>query len=88
MIGPSRIALSVGVQPKAIALCTAAALFYDEPSDESAVELQKIRHEKGIKYILENICQLDPNEELYALILESINELVKKGWLKEEEVNL
>ncbi len=88
LIGPSRIALSVGVQPKAIALCTAAALFYDEPSDESAVELQKIRHEKGIKYILENICQLDPNEELYALILESINELVKKGWLKEEEVNL
>ncbi|MGN1277394.1 MAG: polysaccharide biosynthesis protein, partial [Floccifex sp.] len=46
LIGPSRIALSVGVKPKAIALCTAAALFYDNEEDESAVKLQQIREEK------------------------------------------
>ena len=86
LIGPSRIALSVGVKPTAIALCTAAALFYDDPDDEAAVELQKIRKEKGIKYILENICELDSNEELYGLILDSVKTLQDKGWLKEEVV--
>ncbi len=47
LIGPSRIALSVGVKPKAIALCTAAALFYYNPEDESSVELKEMRDKKG-----------------------------------------
>lgn len=84
LIGPSRIALSVGVKPKAIALCTAAALFYYNPEDESSVNLKKMREEKGIHYILENVCELNPNEELYSLIIESVKELQKRNWLKED----
>lgn len=87
LIGPSKIALSVGVEPKAIALCTAAALFYDNPEDESAVELQKMRMQNGIGYILENVCGLKPDEKLYTMIIDGIHELQKRGWLK-EEVNL
>lgn len=87
LIGPSKIALSVGVEPKAIALCTAAALFYDNPEDESAVQLQKMRKQYGIGYILENVCGLKPDEKLYTMIIDGIHELQKRGWLK-EEVNL
>ena len=86
LIGPSRIALSVGIKPKAIALCTAAALFYDNPEDESSQELKKLREEKGISYILQNICELDPDEELYSLIMESVQELKDRKWLKEDAI--
>lgn len=83
LIGPSKIALSIGVKPTAIALATAAALFYDEPDDESAMKLQEMRKEHGVEYILQNVCQLKPEEELYQMILSSIDELRAKGWLKE-----
>ena len=83
LIGPSKIALSIGVKPAAIALATAAALFYDEPNDESAMKLQEMRKEHGVEYILQNVCQLKPEEELYQMILNSIDELRTKGWLKE-----
>lgn len=83
LIGPSKIALSIGVKPTAIALAAAAALFYDEPDDESAVKLQAMRKEHGVEYILQNVCQLKPDEELYQMILNGIEELRAKGWLKE-----
>lgn len=83
LIGPSKIALSIGVKPTAIALATAAALFYDESDDESAMKLQQMRKEHGVEYILQNVCQLKPEEELYQMILSSIDELRAKGWLKE-----
>lgn len=83
LIGPSKIALSIGVKPTAIALAAAAALFYDEPDDESAVKLQEMRKEHGVEYILQNVCQLKPDEELYQMILNGIEELRAKGWLKE-----
>lgn len=83
LIGPSKIALSIGVKPTAIALATAAALFYDEPDDESAMKLQQMRKEHDVEYILQNVCQLKPEEELYQMILSSIDELRAKGWLKE-----
>lgn len=84
LIGPSRIALSVGVKPTAIALCTAAALFYEDEQDESSLKLAEMRKEKGIDYILQTVCELDPNEELYAMIKNSVKELQERGWLKEE----
>lgn len=84
LIGPSRIALSVGVKPKAIALATAAALYYEDPQDESAVKLKAMREEHGVEYILRHVCELDPQEELYGMILAGIAELKARGWLKEE----
>lgn len=83
LIGPSRIALSVGVKPTAIALATAAALYYEDPEDEAAVKLKEMREQHGVEYIMQNICELDPKEELYQLILDSIQDLKNRGWLKE-----
>lgn len=81
LIGPAKIALSVGVKPDAIAMATAAALFYKNETDESAVKLKEMREEKGIRYILENVCELNENDELYQLILEKVEYLKKEGWL-------
>lgn len=84
LIGPSKIALSVGVKPKAIALCTAAALFYYNSDDEASIQLKEMREKKGIGYILENVCELKPQEELYQMILNSVKDLQDRNWLKEE----
>lgn len=84
LIGPSKIALSVGVKPKAIALCTAAALFYYNSDDEASIQLKEMREKKGIRYILENVCELKPQEELYQMILDSVKDLQDRNWLKEE----
>ena len=83
-IGPISIALKVGVNPKNIALGCAAAIYYENPEDEVAVELVKIRKEKGVDYILENICKQDLNGPVVKCIKEAIAELKQKGWIKED----
>lgn len=82
-IGPMKIALQAGIQPKAIALGAAAALYFDNPEDRDAVRLKEIRKSKGVDYILETISQIDPNGEVAMLIKEAIEELKAKGWIKE-----
>lgn len=83
-IGPMTIALSIGLEPKSIALGCAAALYYENPEDEVANELVKIRKEKGIDYILENISKLDLNGPVAKCIKEAIETLKAKGWIKED----
>ena len=60
----------------------AAALFFDEKTDESAQELKKLRETKGIPYILTHICGLDQQEELYRRVLEAVEELKREGLVK------
>lgn len=47
LIAPARMALENGVDPKIIIRTIAAALFFDEETDESAQELKKLRETKG-----------------------------------------
>ena len=54
-------------------------LYYDELTDESAVELKRLRETEGIPYILKNICKLDEKEVLYTRILEAVEELKQEG---------
>ena len=82
-VGPIRIALSIGLEPKSIAMGCAAALYYENPEDEVANELVKLRREKGVDYILENISKLDLNGPEVRCIKDAIEELRKKGWIKE-----
>ena len=49
-----------------------------------AVELVKIRKEKGVDYILENICKQDLNGPVVKCIKEAVAELKQKGWIKED----
>ena len=82
-IGPIRIALGIGLEPKSIAMGCAAALYYENPEDEAARELVKLRREKGVDYILEHISKLDLNGPEVKCIREAVEELRKKGWIKE-----
>jgi len=86
LIGCGLISIRSGGSPKAIALATAAALYYDEPTDKGSVELQKMRKEKGIDYILTNISELTDSYEdkkLRQMIHEAVDKLKSKGWIKE-----
>ena len=85
LIGPMKMALKANVKPRAIALATAAALFYQDPNDEDAIRLVKLRKTKGIDYILTTISKLDPNEEIAQLIKAGIDELKQRGWIKDCE---
>lgn len=83
-VAPARYAVKCGCQPWAIARGIAAALFYYAEDDDSAGELQQIRKEKGIEYVLQNICELDENEPLYNLILSEVEYLKKEGLIESE----
>ena len=82
LIAPARMALKHGIDPKTIIRTIAAALYFDEPTDESAVELKELRETKGIPYILTHICGLSSEEELYRRVLEAAEELKQEGLVK------
>ncbi|MGI6000304.1 MAG: hypothetical protein ACOX8J_04755 [Candidatus Merdisoma sp.] len=82
LIAPARMALEHGIDPRTIIRTIAAALFFDEKTDESAQELKKLRETKGIPYILTHICGLDQQEELYRRVLEAVEELKREGLVK------
>lgn len=82
LIGPLKMALKAGVQPKTIALATAAALYYQDPEDADANKLVELRKEKGIDYILTAISKLEKDEEATKLIKKGIEELKQRGWIE------
>lgn len=69
LIAPARLCLSHGVTPAAIVTTIVAALRYDEPSDPSARRLQHLIAQHGLPHALITVCELDPHEPLFDLIL-------------------
>ena len=85
LVGPCRMGIRHGIYPETIIETIAKALFFDEETDESAIELKKMRLEKGIPYVLENICKLDPREPLYKMVLEKVEKIRKEGLVEGHE---
>lgn len=56
-------------QPVYLIKGIAAALAYDFAEDEEAVRLQALRKEKGIEGVLQEVCGLKPEDDLYQAIL-------------------
>lgn len=83
LVGSARLVLDYGFTPHNLAAAIAAALYYDNPVDPIALELKNIREAKGVDYILENICKIEPGEKLETIIKQKINELKSRGWIKE-----
>ena len=79
LIAPCRMALKHGIYPETIIDTIAKALFFDEPSDEAAMKLKKMRKEKGIDFVLQTVCELDPEEPLYKEVLKSVEKIRKQG---------
>lgn len=63
----------------------AKALYFDEPTDESAMKLKEMRQTYGVEYVLQNVCELDKEEPLYAEVLKSVEEIKEQGLVKGHE---
>lgn len=83
LVGSARLVQEYGIRPDNLCIAIAAAMYYESPTDEFAVELKRMRTEEGIDAILEKVCQLDPNGELGTLVKEKIELLKKWGWISE-----
>jgi mannitol-1-phosphate 5-dehydrogenase len=75
LVGPACLCLDEGVNPRALALVIAAALRYDEPTDQSAVALQQCLAEHGLDVALREICGLDPEGPLARLVKSRLPEV-------------
>lgn len=79
LVGPAKLAMSIGLEPKAICLAIAAALFYEDENDKGACELKALRESKGIKYIINKVCGIEEVDPLYDLIMKSVDLLKEKN---------
>ncbi|MGG5333255.1 NAD-binding protein [Enterococcus sp. AZ163] len=83
LIGPAKMALDSGFEPRALAKAIAAALYYDNEEDPVSVKLQEMRKEKGDIKTLEELSGLKENDALLKLVLAAIDELKEKEWIKQ-----
>lgn len=81
LVGSARLCLEYGVIPESLAVAIACAIHYEQPTDEFAVMLKQMREEKGIEYIIENVCNLDRNSPLAKLILQKVQQIREWGWI-------
>lgn len=83
LVGSARLAYSYGILPENLCTAIAAAIFYYNENDEFARQLKDLRTQKGVKYVIKNVCKLDPDGELGCLILVKIDMLKAEGKLHE-----
>ena len=84
LVGSAKMVLSCGIRPENLCTAIAAAIYYRNPEDPSAVQLEKLVKEEGIDAVLTKVCKIDPNGELGLLIKEKIEKIREWGWLKNE----
>ena len=82
LVGSARLCLEYGVKPDSLAVAIACAMHYDEPTDEFALKLAKIREDGGYDAVLRDVCSVDPDGELGMLVKEKISLIKEWGWLK------
>ncbi|WP_343311391.1 mannitol-1-phosphate 5-dehydrogenase [Bacillus atrophaeus] len=61
-------------EPNALAEGIAAALRFDFSGDPEAVELQALIAEKGYSGTLQEVCGIQPDEQLHAIVLKKLNQ--------------
>ena len=83
LIGSARLVYEYGIVPDCLCTAAAAAIFYENDQDESAVRLKKMREEQGIDYILNTVCGLEQDGAIAGLIKQKVDELKKRGWIRE-----
>lgn len=83
LVGSARLVESFGIKPENLCTAIAAAIYYKSEGDEFANQLGEMRREKGVDYVLENVCKLDPNGNIAMLVKEKIELLRKEGYINE-----
>jgi mannitol-1-phosphate 5-dehydrogenase len=71
LVGPAALAVMNGVQPVHLVTAIVAALRYDEPTDTSAMELQRRLSCEGLPAVLRDVCGLEPYSPLVRLIADA-----------------
>jgi mannitol-1-phosphate 5-dehydrogenase len=82
LTGSARLAQQYKIIPHGLATAIAAAIHYHSPGDSSAEELETTLNKHGSGYILQNICKIKENDELYTLILQKEEQLTSSGYIK------
>jgi mannitol-1-phosphate 5-dehydrogenase len=77
LVGPACLAAEQGIRPEALSRGIAAGLHYDYRDDESARKLQQLIRERGPNAAVKEVCEIDPESELGALILREYHRLTK-----------
>lgn len=82
MIGAARLCLMTGIRPENIAKGIAAGIFYAinvSPDNDKTVSIPRdvTEPEDKLQYMLQMICGLTPDDELYTMVLDSYREIVK-----------
>ena len=83
LVGSARLVDSYGIKPENLCIAIAAAIYYVSEGDEFANQLVEMRKEKGVDYILENVCKIDPNGSIGTLVKEKIEMLKAEGYINE-----
>ncbi len=81
LVGSARLVDSFGIRPENLCTAIAAAIFYTSEGDPFAEELRAMREEKGVDYVLENVCKLDVNGTIATIVKEKIELLKKEGYI-------
>ncbi len=68
LIGSAKLALEYNIEPISICKGIAAALKYDYSQDSSACQLSNSIKQKGIDWILKNICKIDSQGKIAKLV--------------------
>ena len=80
-MGSARLCLDYGVKPEHLCIAIACAIHYSEPADPFAIELGKIRTERGIDAVLTDVCGIEADGELGLLIKEKLAYIREMGWI-------
>ncbi|MFN2746684.1 mannitol-1-phosphate 5-dehydrogenase [Bacillus sp. z60-18] len=74
LVGPAQKLSKSGVEPVRLAEGIALALQFDFADDQEAVQLQSMIAEKGYEEVLQDVCGLDKNEYLFALVMKHLKQ--------------
>jgi len=82
MIGAARLCLMTGIRPENIAKGIAAGIFYAinvRPENDKTVTIPQdvTEPEDKLQYMLQEVCRLTTDDELYTMALDSYREIVK-----------
>lgn len=81
LIGGAKLALEYGITPVNFVKGIKAALSYDNPDDKEAPELQSLLKNKGLDFVLQNVCSLSPEDRLFHVLKDKMERQQDKDGL-------
>jgi mannitol-1-phosphate 5-dehydrogenase len=77
LVGAMGLCRSQNIASHAVAMAAAAAILYDNPGDEAAMQVQALLRKGGVAAVLREICGLSPDSTAYIMIQRAFQALRK-----------